>query len=177
MLSCQGKASQGHRQRGSQQITAHSYTTCNTAGKGKVSTREHRHSSVLPTASVSTVYKKVNLEPELLMVESKVQSAGYCFISCVLTLSCISACTDEIHAGREAGRDKKKRREKKRPQCPANTAIKSEQHLAHTHNSDWDGIGDRSQLNQGLTFNMAAEWRENTYEKETESSLVKGWFS
>lgn len=79
-----------------------------------MSTCEHRHSNVLPTASVSTVYRKVNLEPELLMVESKVQTAGYCFISCVLTLSCISACTDEIQAGREAGRDKK-RREKKRP--------------------------------------------------------------
>ncbi|CAG05774.1 unnamed protein product [Tetraodon nigroviridis] len=60
------------------------------------------------------VYRKVNLEPELLMVESKVQTAGYCFISCVLTLSCISACTDEIHAGREAVRDKKGR-EKRRP--------------------------------------------------------------
>lgn len=56
-------------------------------------------------------------------------------------------------------------------------AIKSEQQQAHTHNSEWGGIGDRSQLNQRLTFNMAAEWRKNTYEKETESLLAKGCFS
>lgn len=182
-LACQGKASLACR-RGSQQITAHSYSTCNTAGESKVSTHEHRHSSLLPTASVSTVHGKVNLEPELLMVESKVQTAGYRFISCVLTLSCISACTDEIHAGREAGGDKNE--EKRRaPRRVLNVwksvlpilAIKSEQQQAHTHNSEWGGIGDRSQLNQRLTFNMAAEWRKNTYEKETESLLAKGWFS
>lgn len=80
-----------------------------------MSTREHTHSSILPAASVSTVYRKVNLEPELLMVESKVQTAGYCFISGVLALPCISACTGEIHAGTEAGERQKKRKEKKRP--------------------------------------------------------------
>lgn len=115
MLSWGGKAGQGQHICRSQQITAHGYTTCNPAGKSKVSTHEQRHSSVLPTASVSTLHRKVNLEPELLMVESKVQTAGYRFISCVLTLSCISACTDEIHAGRGAGRDKKREEKKRGP--------------------------------------------------------------
>lgn len=126
MLSCQDKASHGHERCRSHQITAHSYTTCNTGGS-KVSTREHRHNTVLPTPSVSTTYRKVNLE--LFMVESKVQTAGYRFISRVLTLSCISECTDEIQNGRKGWRGKKTQ---KRPwkgsecvkKCPANTSNK-----------------------------------------------------
>lgn len=105
MLSHQDKASHRHERCRSHQITAHSYTTCNTGGC-KVSTREQRHNTVLPTP-VSTIYRKVNLEPELFMVESKVQTAGYRFISRVLTLSCISECTDEIQNGRKGGRGKK----------------------------------------------------------------------
>lgn len=164
MLSRQDKASHGHERCRSHQITAHSYTTCNTGGS-KVSTREHRHNTVLPTPSVSTIYRKVNLEPELFMVESKVQTAGYRFISCVLTLSCISECTDEIQNGRKGWRGKKTRRG---PERVLNVwksvlpipAIKSEQQQAQTHNSECGWIAkrsqDRFQLNQYLTFNMAA---------------------
>ncbi|TWW81074.1 hypothetical protein D4764_01G0008890 [Takifugu flavidus] len=129
MLSRQDEAPHGHERCRSHQITAHSYTTCITGGS-KVSTREHRHNAVLPTPSVSTIYRKVNLEPELFMVESKVQTAGYRFISRVLTLLCISERTDEIQNGRKGGRGKKKKQ--KRPwkgsecvkKCPANTSNK-----------------------------------------------------
>lgn len=168
MLSCQDKASHGHERCRSHQITAHSFTTCNTGGS-KVSTREHRPNTVLPTPSVSTIYRKVNLEPELFMVESKVQTAGYRFISRVLTLSCISECTDEIQNGRKGGRGKKKKKPRRGPGWVLNVwksvlpipAIKSEQQQAQTHNSECGWIAERCQdgfqLNQYLTFNMAAE--------------------
>lgn len=56
-------------------------------------------------------------------------------------------------------------------------AIKSEQQQAQTHNSECDWIaehrGDRFQLNQNLTFNMAAEWLKTTYEKEMSLFLFR----
>lgn len=176
MLSRQDKASHGHERCRSHQSTAHSYTTCDTGGS-KVSPREHRPNIVLPTPYVSTIYRKVSLEPELFMVESKVQTAGYRFISRVLTLSCISECTDEIQNGRKGGRGKKIK-PRRGPGRVLNVwksvlpipAIKSEQQQAQTHNSECGWLAERCQagfqLNQYLTFNMAAEWHKNTYEKE-----------